>query len=270
VPAKRTSDASADAASGGLRLTYVGHATLLVELDGVRLLTDPLLRGHMGPLVRYAPPVDLESLRGVDAVLISHAHVDHLDVRSLRLLDTSARLVVARGCGRVVRRLGFAAVEELDEEDTTTVGRLTIEATPAEHPGKRYPAGRGGVSLGLVARGSRSIYFAGDTGLFPEMTRIGPHLDIACLPVSGWGPTLPDEDHLSPLNAAKALQLLRPHLAIPVHWGTYAPPYVSRLWKNGGAQPPEAFVRYAHVLAPDVHVRVLGPGESLRLDGAAG
>ena len=85
-----------------------------------------------------------------------------------------------------------------------------------------------GPALGYLLQGSQSVYFAGDTDLFPEMAALGG-VDVALLPVAGWGPRLPEGDHMNPRRAAEALKILKPRLAIPIHWGTYTP-----LWVRGG------------------------------------
>ena len=169
-----------------------------------------------------------------------------------------------RGSAKTVARLGFASVEELEVGDTVTVGALTVRATPADHATKRYPYKAVGVSMGLVVDGSQSIYFAGDTGLFSDMDEIGERLDLALLPISGWGLTLP-EDHLNPLTAAQALTLLRPRCALPIHWGTYFAPGVPQVWRGRDWQPPRAFARYAAHIAPEVAVSVVPVGGSIGL-----
>jgi L-ascorbate metabolism protein UlaG (beta-lactamase superfamily) len=246
-------------------LTYVGHATVLIEMDGVRVLTDPLLRRNLGPLLRHGAMPDIDAIRTVDAILISHGHIDHLDVGSLRRLDRSARLLVPAGSAKTVKRLGFASVEELEIGDVVAVGAVTLRATPADHPTKRYPYQKIGVSMGLVVDGTHSIYFAGDTGLFSDMDEIGERLDLALLPISGWGLTLPD-DHLNPLTAAQALKLLRPRTAVPIHWGTYFAPGLPQVWRGRDTQPPRAFARYAAHLAPEVAVDIVSVGGTWQLD----
>jgi L-ascorbate metabolism protein UlaG (beta-lactamase superfamily) len=118
-----------------------------------------------------------------------------------------------------------------------------------------------GPALGYVLRGSRSVYFAGDTDLYPEMAELSG-VDVALLPVAGWGPRLPEGDHMNPVRAAEALGLLRPRIAIPIHWGTYTP-----LWVRSGYAANQAagreFQRHAAAMAPEVTVQVLAPGESV-------
>jgi L-ascorbate metabolism protein UlaG (beta-lactamase superfamily) len=240
-------------------VAYLGHATVLIELDGTKLLTDPLLRRRVTHL-RRASSVDVDAVREVDAVLISHAHHDHLDLRSLMRLDRSVQVVVPTGLGRLVRGKGFGSVTEVDEGDEAAFGSLTVRATHAEHGGKRQPGRARGPALGYVIEGSRTIYFAGDTALFDGMDGLATNIDVALLPIWGWGPSLGRGLHLDPRSAAEALRLLRPRIAIPIHWGTYRP-----LTHGAGArflsEPPETFTREASTLAPEVEVKVLRPGE---------
>jgi L-ascorbate metabolism protein UlaG (beta-lactamase superfamily) len=234
-----------------------------MELDGTKLLTDPLLRRRVTHL-RRASSVDMDAVREVDAILISHAHYDHLDLRSLMRFDRSVQVVVPIGLGRLVRRKGFGSVTEVDEGAEVTFGSLTVRATHAEHGGKRQFGRASGPALGYVIEGSRTIYFAGDTALFDGMDGLAADLDVALLPIWGWGPGLGRGLHLDPRSAAEALRLLRPRIAIPIHWGTYRP-----LHHGASAwflrEPPQAFQREAAALAPEVDVRVLQPGERLAL-----
>ena len=248
-----------------LNITYVGHATVLVEMDGTRLLTDPVLRHRVGPLIRRGPVADLQDQR-VDAVVISHMHRDHLDLASLRLLGGTTRLIVPRGMAAVLQRRGFQNVEEMMAGGTTSVGSLVIAATHARHSRSRHPFGPAADCLGFLVRGPYDVYFAGDTGLFPEMAALAGGLDVALLPVWGWGPVLRGS-HLSPRQAAESLTLLRPRFAVPIHWGTFYPLGVGWMGLEFLTRPPYAFARLAAHLAPQVEVRVLAPGESLQLKG---
>jgi len=246
------------------QITYVGHATVLVEMNGGRVLTDPVLRRRVAHLRRRGE-VDTAALRGVDAVLVSHAHYDHLDRRSLELLGRSTLVVVPRGLGGLLRRRGFERVVEMDVGGRVTVGELTVEATHAEHRGDR-PLGARARALGYVLDGSHRLYFAGDTELFDGMTSLAASLDVAFVPIWGWGPTLGRGGHLDPERAADALKLLRPRIAVPIHWGTYHPLHLGlRVAPAFMRDPPALFVRAAALAAPGVDVRVLQPGATLEL-----
>jgi len=259
---------STPAGSPWLSVTFAGHSTVLLDVDGVRLLTDPLLRRRIGVLIRRTAVPAAELRRDLDAVLISHAHLDHLDVPSLRMIDRGTPVIAPRGVGSLLRRQGFEPTEvevgdvlELPLPDGGPArGPVRVRAVPAFHSGTRYPLGTPSEALGYVVEGGLSAYFAGDTGLFDGMEEFGP-LDVAVLPVGGWGPRLPD-DHLGPLTAARALQMLRPRACVPVHWGTLYPPWLPPEFNAKWSEWPRAFERYARHLAPDVEVRVLPPGET--------
>ena len=241
-------------------LDYVGHATVQLELDGVRLLTDPLLRARVGHLRRVAPPAGVSA--EVDAILISHAHHDHLDLPSLRRLSTSAVAVVPRGAGRLLRR--FERVVELGEGDEVAVGSLLVRALHAEHPGGRTPFRARGPALSYAIVGTHRVYFAGDTGLFAEMEELIPELDLALVPIWGWGPRL-GPGHLDPYSAVDALRLLRPRAAIPIHWGTYRMLHRARAVDRAVLDAPaRAFAQAAADRAPEVEVRILQPGDRTR------
>jgi L-ascorbate metabolism protein UlaG (beta-lactamase superfamily) len=246
-------------------IQYVGHSTVLIELDGVRLLTDPLLRQRVLHLHRRSP-IDLESLRNPDAVLISHAHRDHLDLPSLRRIDRNATAVVPRGLAQLVGRLGFERVVEIDEEGSVSFDPVEVRATHAEHDERRRIGRLRGATLGYAISGSHRIYFAGDTSLFPDMNGLVADLDLALIPIWGWGPTLGSGEHLDPAGAAEAIRMLRPRTAVPIHWGTYRPLHHGlRRDPDFLTEPAEAFVREMAKTAPEVDVRVLQPGERLEL-----
>jgi L-ascorbate metabolism protein UlaG (beta-lactamase superfamily) len=244
-----------------LSVTWVGHSTVLVEAAGVRLLTDPLLRRRLGHVRRVAPaaaPLEHE----LDAVLISHVHYDHLHVPSLRLVR-ARQYVVPRGSRRVLERGGFGPVVEIDEDEELTVGALNVRATRAVHPARRSLRPPQAPSLGYLISAPERVYFAGDTDVFEGMRELAP-LDVALLPIWGWGPRV-GRGHLDPHGAAEALRLLQPRLAVPIHWGTYRRIGLSR---DAAVlrEPPARFERLARELAPDVDVRVLVPGERLEVD----
>jgi L-ascorbate metabolism protein UlaG (beta-lactamase superfamily) len=245
-------------------LRWLGHATVLVELDGARVLTDPLLRSWVLHL-RRAAPLQVDGLEGLDAVLISHVHYDHLDLPSLeQRVDLGVRIVVPKGASRLVRSRGFRAVEELEAGETTHVRSLVVRAVPAEHDSGRL-LGTRSEALGYVIEGSRRVYFPGDTDLHPGMADLAPGLDVALVPIWGWGPSL-GPGHLDPRRAAEALTLLRPRVAVPIHWGTYYPVQSTRLKPPAFlSEPVEAFRRAAAELAPQVEIEVLPVGGELAL-----
>ena len=242
---------------------------MLVDLDGVRLLSDPVLRDRVAHLRRRGP-VDRAQYTNIDAVLVSHLHFDHFDLPSLEHLGHGMQLVVPCGGGGLLRQRGFRRVAEVEAGEEIQIGALTVRPTYAKHNGTRLPFfGTRAPTLGYTITGSRRIYFAGDTELFGGMAEIGRGLDVALLPIWGWGPTA-GRGHLHPRSAAEALRLLRPLLAVPIHWGTYAPLGFGRLQTALLADPVTAFCRHAAELAPEVDVHVLGLGGTLRLDAITG
>lgn len=247
-----------------LHITYIGHATCLIEMNDVRILTDPILRNRVGHIRRQSVAVDPARVDGIDAVLISHAHLDHLDLPSLRRLGRDTRMIVPAGSGSILRRDGFERVEEVRAGDWSDVGDVRVEATDAWHDGTRYPFGPDFESIGFLLHGRKVVYFAGDTDLFPEMSDIHGALDVALLPVWGWGPTL-GGGHLTPRRAAESLTMLRPRAAIPIHWGTFAPLGMGWLRPRFLTLPPYDFADHASDLAPDVEVHVVQPGNLFRL-----
>jgi L-ascorbate metabolism protein UlaG (beta-lactamase superfamily) len=241
-----------------VRITYIGHATLLIELDGLRILTDPLLRDRLGPLRRHGPSPDAATLRGLDAVLISHAHPDHFDRPSIRLVADAARFVVPAGLGARARRLAPGAIiTETHAGAATDIGGLRVTAVRARH--WRWPATPRVRTLGFLLEGSLGVYFAGDTGVFPEMEHLRGRVDVALLPIGRWGPHR-GPNRLEPASAARVAHLVGARIAIPVHWGTFYPRGFERLWPRPLREPPERFVAAAAREAPGVDVRVLHPG----------
>jgi L-ascorbate metabolism protein UlaG (beta-lactamase superfamily) len=229
---------------------------VLLELGSARLLTDPVLRPRMAHLRRDAEtPAPPER---VDAVLISHLHGDHLDLPSLRLLSNRPPVFAPRGAGPFLRRAGVD-VRELGAGEAVEAAGVEIRAVRALHDPRRRPwLGPAAEPLGFLVGPRPLVYFAGDTDLFDAMADLAP-VDVALLPVAGWGPRL-GPGHMNPERAARAAALLRPHVAVPIHWGTFHPAYARRgAWFT---EPPLEFAAQVAAVAPSVEVRVLVPGES--------
>jgi L-ascorbate metabolism protein UlaG (beta-lactamase superfamily) len=266
-----------DRADSADRIVFLGHATVLIELDGVRLLTDPLLRDRVAHLRRQVSQLEPAVYADLDAVLISHLHHDHLDLASLRLLGLEIPLIVPAGAGELLRGHGFSDVTELSVGAMTNVGaRVTVTAVEARHDGRRHPGGLRAATLGYVIEGRHAVYFAGDTELFDGMSELrsthergetsgqSSRPDVALLPVAGWGPTL-GAGHMDPLDAARAARMIRPRIAIPMHWGTLLP--IGLAGRHGGrlGDPPRIFAEHVASLASDVEVRILQPGQETTL-----
>jgi len=239
---------------------YVGHATLRIEIDGVDLLTDPIFRRRLLHLRRHGGEPEPGDRARPDAVLLSHLHLDHTDLRSLRELGEGVPIVAPPRAAEFLARKGIDGVTELEAGESHEIGAVRVTATPAAHGGRRHPiVGHRSSTVGYEISGSQTIYFAGDTDLFDEMDSLFEALDLALLPVWGWGPSL-GEGHLDPGRAAEAARLLRPRIAVPIHWGTFFPYLLERRHGHLLHDPPREFAEEAARLAPGVEVRVLEPG----------
>lgn len=244
--------------------TFLGHSTVLVEMGGARLLTDPVLFNRVAILRRTVSPLPAELYQHVDVAVISHLHLDHLDIPSLRMLGPTLHLVVPRGARRLLRRAGFENVEELGVGESVSVANVRVTATRANHSGFRPPFGPNAEALGyLMEDGEESVYFAGDTDVFPQMADLAG-VDLALLPVWGWGPRL-GPGHMNPERAASALKILRPRAAVPIHWGTLWPMGMRRVSPERLQHPPLDFARHAATAAPDVKIFVTAPGETVAI-----
>jgi L-ascorbate metabolism protein UlaG (beta-lactamase superfamily) len=219
----------------GLRATWLGHSTVLLEIDGFRVLTDPVWGERASPVTfagpkRFQPvPAPIAALPPLDAVVVSHDHFDHLDYPTiLELARLDVPFITSLGVGAHLEGWGVPAarITELDWwESVEPSPGLTITAAPSQHFSGRTPGGRN-LTLwsSLVVRGPRhAVFFSGDTGLTPEYAairqRLGP-FDLVMLEVGAFHPAWGDI-HLGPENALRALELLGSSAFLPVHWGTF-------------------------------------------------
>ena len=221
-----------DGSAGPLAFTWWGHASATVEIGGLRVALDPVLTDRLAHLRRYAPAPH-PSAADADLVLISHLHADHCHLPSLRRFDRATPVVAPPGAARLVSSLGFPRVEAVEPGSvlSLTVGgaQARVEVLAATHDGRRHPFSRhDGPAVGYrAAVGDRSFWFPGDTGLREDMREVQP-VDLALVPVGGWGPTLGPE-HMDPRQAAEAVGRVGAAWATPVHWGTFWPLGLRRL-----------------------------------------
>lgn len=227
---------SAAGPSSGLRITWLGHSTLLLEADGVRVLTDPVFGKRASPLSFMGPkrfhpvPATIDQLPPLTAVLLSHNHYDHLCPQSLReLAKRGVPIVTSLGVGGDLERLGIPAelITELDwwEEHTLPGGALRFTAAPAQHFSGRGLTDRNETlwSSWAIQTERRKLFFSGDTGLTPSFREIGERLgpfEVTMVEIGAWNEAWGDI-HLGPHNALRAFEELGGGALLPVHWGTF-------------------------------------------------
>jgi L-ascorbate metabolism protein UlaG (beta-lactamase superfamily) len=256
----------------GLRVTWFGHSSLLVEIDGRRILTDPVWSERIGPMTYvgptrwYAPLVQLLELPAIDAVLVSHDHYDHLDQRTIQAMKgwTKTRFVVPLGVGAHLAYWGIPEerIVELDWWETTKVGDVTVACTPARHASGRQAFDKDATlwaGYALVGPAHR-VYFSGDTGLFPAMKDVGERygpFDMTMIETGQYHQAWPDW-HIGPEQAVVAHKLLRGKVMLPMHWG------LVQLAYHGWTEPVERVLAAAQ--AKGVTVVTPRPGESVEPD----
>jgi L-ascorbate metabolism protein UlaG (beta-lactamase superfamily) len=269
VPVARTDPAAlAVAPASGLRVTWFGHSSTLIEVDGTRLLTDPIWSERAspvewaGPHRWYPPTIALAQLPPVDAVLISHDHYDHLDTATIVAMRGWHNVfIVPLGIGAHLQRWGIPAerIVELDWWQSTRVGALTLTLVPARHASGRVNA-QGDQTLwgGFALVGARHrVYYSGDTGLFDAMTEIGQRFgpfDVALIEAGQYDADWPDW-HLGPEQSVLSAQRVRAKALIPVHWGLF------RLAHHGWTEPVERVLAAAS--CTDLAVLTPRPGQSV-------
>ncbi|GAB3803424.1 MBL fold metallo-hydrolase [Micromonospora zhanjiangensis] len=270
IPVVRPGPTDAAGSSGALAVTWYGHASALVELDGRRVLIDPIWSDRcspsrlVGPRRLHPPPVALADLPPVDAILISHDHYDHLDLPTVRALSRggSAPFVVPLGVGAHLERWGVPAdrIVELDWDESATVAGLTLTATAARHfSGRGFSRDRTLWASWVIAGADRRVFYTGDSGYFEGYAEIGATygpFDVTLMQIGAYDPAWPNI-HMFPEEAVAAHLDLRGDVLIPVHWATFdlalhtwADP-VNRLWREAKAR--------------DVRLAVPRPGERIDL-----
>lgn len=255
-----------------LAITWLGHATTLVEVDGYRVLTDPVWSERcspsdaVGPRRLHPPPVELSALPAVDAIVVSHDHYDHLDIDTVIALTRSQRapFVVPLGVGAHLRTWGVPAerVVELDWDEHTTLGELTVTCTPARHFSGRFLTRNQTLWASWVIAGpDHRVYFGGDSGYTGSFSAIGTDhgpFDVTLLPVGAYNTAWPDV-HMNPEEAVRAhldLNESAPGMLVPIHWCTFS------LAPHRWDEPVERLLAAAQTSG--IAVAVPRPGERVR------
>lgn len=261
--------------STGLRITWIGHSSLLIEIDGQRILTDPVwsnrasFSAFVGPKRFFSPPLALSQLPPLDAIIISHDHYDHLDAPTIRWLSHgNTPFYCSLQVGRYLQQYGVAAqrITEMDWTNQVTIGKdCTLTALPARHFSGRGLHNRFTTLWSSFAiRGNRhNIYYGADSGWFSGFADIGQAygpFDLTMLEIGASNPLWPDI-HMGPIHAAEAHIALRGKLLMPIHWGTFN--LALHAWK----EPIETLLK----TAGEKGIRLLAPqpGEPVTVTGEA-
>ena len=254
--------------NGGITVSWIGHSTFLINLEGTTILTDTVFSEKVGVsllglttigLPRYVPPaMTIKELPPLDLILVSHAHMDHYDIPSLRKLPRGVPTILARDTTEFMGHLGYTQLQELDWGQTLEVKRVRIEAVPVKHWGRRYPWDRDrGYNGLLLTKEKRSILFGGDTAYterLPAATN-GCPLDVAILPIGGYDPYI--ANHASPEQAWDLFHEMRARYLIPMHWRTF------RMSHERPLEPYERLATAVNGSAPLIALHTIGETWSL-------
>lgn len=255
-----------------IHVRWIGHATVALEVHGVRLLTDPLIRPHAGLLRRAGHSPHHDQWAGTEAVLLSHLHLDHADVASLRQLP-HVPVLTGRENAPWLRKCRFIARGLDDDEWTTLTSRHThrsveIRLVRADHHARPMPHRPNAAHGFLVRGGGRVVWFAGDTSVYDDMARLpelaGGPIDLALLPIHGWGPRL-SEGHMGPEEAATACDLAHVRAVAAIHYGTFHPVGFHLASLDWMTRPRAQFAHAMAMTAPETTVVPIDVGQDVRL-----
>jgi L-ascorbate metabolism protein UlaG (beta-lactamase superfamily) len=262
--------------AGELGVTFIGHSSFLLQINGKNILIDPVLSKRLIVLRRLRRPgIAAEQMPPIDVVLVTHAHMDHLDIASLRQVIRTTRrfrgrtpeVVVPKGVEDLVARLGFAQVHEMEWWERLNLQGLEITMTPCRHWGARMFSdthrGYGGY---VIEGGGHSVYHSGDTAYFDGFVEVGRRLSpqVALLPIGAYFPDTYRAVHTNPEEAVQAFLDVRAEWMVPMHYGTF------RLGREPMDEPVQRLTAEAERLEICDQVNVLGEGETMRLSAPVG
>lgn len=259
--------------ASGLRITWIGHSSLLIEIDGKRLLTDPVWSDRVsfsqsfGPKRFFKPSLKLIDLPPLDAIILSHDHYDHLDKNTIKFFaGKNIPVICSLGVGQYPAKWGIAKnlITELDWGQSTMVDDVNITATPARHFSGRGMFNRNQTlwSSWVIKGPQHNIFFGADSGPFPGFKDIGDiygPFDLTMLEIGAYGRYWPDI-HMGPYNAAEAHQALKGKIMMPIHWGTFS------LAPHAWFAPPQKLVSFA--AEKNIQLFMPQPGKPTEVNGA--
>jgi L-ascorbate metabolism protein UlaG (beta-lactamase superfamily) len=241
---------------------FIGHSTVLVHLDERNFLTDPFYLKRLYILKRHRPPgVSFQNLPPLSFILISHGHLDHMDLNTLKLFPRNLPVVLPEKLEKYLEDLGFTDVHPLCWGERTCLGSLLITALPANHFPGRSLCETQSIPQSYVVQGTKTVYFAGDSGLTQDFREIGANfsIDLALLPIGHYRPFLFRRFHMSPEDALEAMAMLGARRMIPIHWGAF------RLSLEGLEEPPRKFRHLLKERRINPKAVLLQPGEKVRI-----
>jgi L-ascorbate metabolism protein UlaG (beta-lactamase superfamily) len=247
--------------SGQLSITWIGHASFLIQTPEHSILIDPNWARWLKVIKRLREPgLKIQELPAIDLVLVTHAHFDHLDKKSLRAVAADQPIVVPEHVGNLVHGLGFKRVQELGRWGTMELGSLKITLTPAHHWGARMihdeHRGFGGF---LIEYEGKTIFHCGDSAWFEGFSEIGEKgkIDIALLPIGAYDAPTGRDVHMNPEEALRAFTALKAGIMIPMHYGSF------RLGFEPMEEPPDRLLAHARAHDLDDRIRILSEGETV-------
>jgi L-ascorbate metabolism protein UlaG (beta-lactamase superfamily) len=246
-----------------VKITYIGHGTVLVETKTCTFITDPLFVkwiARIGPRRKVPFHLEPDVLDDIDFITISHGHFDHLDLRSLGMISKNVPVICHSTLQRIVRKTKHRPIP-LNWWESTEINGKKITAVPAFHFSARPPFHFLKDYQGYVIEAEKTFYHAGDGGMNTLFNEIGQlfHIDIAFLPIGGYNPPSYRKYHLNPEDALDALVMMNAGLLIPIHWGTFI------LSREPIDEPPKRLLQYAEKKGLQHRVKVFQPGESIEL-----